>query len=174
MQQAAQEGAGRHDHAPRSDAAPVAERDAGDASVLDDQIRYLAFDEGQTGRGQDPAQRRFVVGRLVLLGARAANGRAPTAVEQPELDPAGVGEPAHLPAQGVDLADEMALGQAAYRRVARHPRHRVTTQRDHRGDAAHARRGQGGLAAGVPGSDHHDVEALLAHFPMQKVEKMRS
>src|SRR6202007_2476970 len=54
------------------------------------------------------------------LRPRPADGCALRAVEQAELDPGRVGEPAHHPVQGVDLPHEVALAQAADRRVAAH------------------------------------------------------
>ncbi len=109
-----------------------------------------------------------MVALLVLLRARAAHGRAAAAVEQPELDPAGVGDAAHRAAQGVDLADQVALAEPADGRVARHAGHRVRSQGDQRRAAAHPGGGQGGLAAGVAGPDHGDVEtpavcSVVAH-----------
>ena len=49
----------------------------------------------------------------VSLGARASHGGTPAAVQQPELDAARVGHPTHHPAESVDLADQVTLGQAA-------------------------------------------------------------
>jgi hypothetical protein len=45
--------------------------------------------------------------------------------EETELDAAGVGDLAHDAAEGVDLADEMALGDAADGGIAGHLRDQV-------------------------------------------------
>ena len=48
------------------------------------------------------------------------HGRALGAVEHAELDAGGVDDLAHLAAEGVDLADDLPLGDAADGRVAAH------------------------------------------------------
>ena len=50
------------------------------------------------------------VGLLVRLGARGLHGRAAAGVQKPELDHGCVDQPGHGTAQGVDLANEIALG----------------------------------------------------------------
>ena len=56
-----------------------------------------------------------------------------------------------------DLADKMALRDAAYGRVARHLRDQIEIQREQRRPPTHARRGHRGLAAGMPRAHDHDV-----------------
>ncbi len=56
----------------------------------------------------------------VGLGAGAAHGRALGAVEHAELDSGAVDGATHHAVQRIDLADQVALGQPADRRVARH------------------------------------------------------
>ncbi len=63
---------------------------------------------------------RLAVELAVGLGAGAADGRALAAVEHPELDAGAVDGPGHEPVEGVDLADQLALGEAADGRVAGH------------------------------------------------------
>ena len=63
---------------------------------------------------------RELVELLVRLGARRVHGRALGAVEHAELDAGGVDDLAHLAAEGVDLADDLPLGDAADGRVAAH------------------------------------------------------
>ena len=50
---------------------------------------------------------------LVGLGARRVHGRPLGAIEHAELDGAGVDALAHFAAEGVDLADNLPLGDAA-------------------------------------------------------------
>ena len=86
------------------------------------------------------------------------HGRPLGAVEHAELNAAGVDAPAHLAAQGVDLADDLPLGDAADGRVAAHLRHGVGVHGQQGGAQAQPRRGQGGLNAGVAGADDNHVE----------------
>ena len=94
---------------------------------------------------------------LVALGARAPNRGAARRVEQPELDADGVGHLAHNAAESVDFADQMSLGHAAHGGVAAHLGDEVEIHGDERGFQSHARRGHGGLAAGVSRAHHGDV-----------------
>jgi len=95
---------------------------------------------------------------LVALGAGAPDGGAAGGVEQAELDAAGVGDLAHDAAEGVDLADQMALGDAADGWVAGHLGDEVEVEREERCAQTHARGGGGGFAACVAGADDKDVE----------------
>ena len=63
--------------------------------------------------------------------------------------PQAVGDFAHDAAEGVDFADEMAFGYAAYGGVAGHLRDEVEVEGEEGGAQAHARGGGGGFAAGV-------------------------
>ena len=77
VEQPAQERPGRQDHGrgePARARRPGARPDA--RSVLDDQLRDLSLDERQVRAGADLGEHRAVVEVLVLLGARAAHGRA--------------------------------------------------------------------------------------------------
>ncbi len=90
---------------------------------------------------------------LVALRARRPHRRPAAGIQQPKLDADGVRDLAHHAAQRVDLANQMALGDSADRRIARHLRDQVQIHRDHRRlqaqTGARARR----FAAGVSGAD---------------------
>src|ERR1700722_20247000 len=62
----------------------------------------------------------YAVELLVALGAGRPDGGAAGGVEQTELDAGRVGDLAHDAAEGVDLADQVALGDAADGGVAAH------------------------------------------------------
>ena len=97
---------------------------------------------------------------LVGLRARRPDRRPAAAVEQLELDAGRVDRAAHQPAERIDLANEMALGGAADRRIARHVRDGVGRQRAQADVRAEARRRVRGFTAGVARADHDDVERL--------------
>ena len=105
-------------------------------------------------------------------GPRTAGPAA--AVEQAELDAARVREAAHRAAQRVDLADEVALGEAADRGIAGHPGDGVALQRHERGRAAHAGGGERGLAPAWPAPTTTTSGRVSFYFPMQNVLKIRS
>ena len=61
-------------------------------------------------------------------------------------------------AEGVDLAHEVALADAADRRIAAHRPERLDGLRKEERAPAHPGRGECGLGAGVAATDHDDVE----------------
>ena len=68
---------------------------------------------------------------------------------------------AHDAAEGVDLAHQVALGDASDGGVAGHLRDQVEIHGDHGGPQTHARASAGGFAPGVTGADDHDVVPLV-------------
>ncbi len=160
VDQAAQEGAGgEHDRA-RPEAAAVGRDDAGGGALFDDEVLDRGLDHLQVGRGADGGLHGGLVELAVGLGARALHGRALGAVEQAELDAGGVGHPAHQAVEGVDLAHQVALAEAADGRVARHLADGGEAVRDERRARPHARSRRRSLAAGMAAADHDDVERL--------------
>ena len=104
------------------------------------------------------------VGLAVGLGPGTPDRGAFAPVEEAVLDGRAVGDAGHLAAEGVDLADDLALGQAADGRVARHGGNRVGPQGDQGGGGPEACRRQGGLAPGVPAAYYNNIEGVLAHL----------
>ncbi len=74
-------------------------------------------------------------------------------VQQAELDADGVGDFAHDAAERVNLADEVAFGDASDGGVAGHLRDEVDVEGVEGGLEAHASAGDGGFAASVSGAD---------------------
>ena len=162
-----QERAGRQDDRPGRDRSPRlararrqcprlarrASRPAASSTIScrSDEVRLLL----------DEALDLELVGLLVGLGPGAVHGRALAAVEQAELDAGGVGDQAHRPAQGVDLADDLPLGDAADGRVAAHLADRVQAGREQGRLGAQSGGGQGRLGAGMAGADDDDIEIVL-------------
>ena len=108
----------------------------------------------EAGLGLEDFAHFYAVKLLVALGAGGPDGGAAGGVEQAELDADGVGDLAHDAAEGVDFADQMALGDAADGGVAAHLGDEVEVHGDEGGFEAHARGGHGGFAAGVAGADY--------------------
>ena len=83
-------------------------------------------------------------GRIELavgLGARTADGRTLAAIEHPELDAAGIGDPAHQAVERIDLADQMALAEPADGGIAGHRADGRKAMGDQRRPRAHPRSG---------------------------------
>ena len=161
MNDAAQERAGGDDDGAAGKGASVGELDAGDRAALENEAARFALDDRQAGGLSDQALHRQAVELAVRLGARTLNGGALAAIEDPELNPGGVGGARHQPVEGVDFAHEVALAEAADRGVAGHHADGVALLRHQRGARAEARRRRRGFAAGVAAADHDDV--IKAH-----------
>lgn len=98
------------------------------------------------------------IGLLVALRARRPDRWSARRVQQAKLNSDGVSHFAHDAAQRIDFADQMSLGYATHRWVARHLRDQVDIQRVERRLEAHACGGHRGLASGMAGADNNYVE----------------
>src|SRR5690606_30439866 len=93
------------------------------------------------GRAREGLPRMDPVPVLVDLKSGRAHRRPLAAVEHTAVDRTGVGRPSHEAAEGVDLLDEVAVGDASDRRIA------------------------GRLPDGVDAPGHDDHVARLAQHP---------
>src|SRR5580765_3692805 len=99
---------------------------------------------------------------LVHLRAGGPDSGPAAGIEKAKLNADSVGHFAHKAAEGIDFADEVALGNAADGRVAGHLRDEVEVHGDERSLQTHAGTGARGFAAGVAAADHYNV-ILLGH-----------
>ncbi len=146
--------------APGGKLPALAQPDAGDAAVRDDQLIRLTLDHAEIGSLPDRRLHGGGIKLPVRLGPRSADGRTLAAVQHPKLDPAGIGHATHQTIQGIDLANQMALAQTTDGRVAGHRADGRETM-GHQGSLrAHPRSRARGLAAGVAATDNDDVEGV--------------
>ena len=158
MDEPAEERAGGQHHPAGGDLAPIAEAKPGDsAAFVEQQILDRALDDIETFGFGEQFRHRRAVELAVGLGARAPHRRSLAAVQHAELDAGAVDRAAHHPVERIDLAHQMALGQPADRRVARHLADRVAAMGDQGGTRAEPSRSGGGLAAGMTAADHDDI-----------------
>ena len=99
---------------------------------------------------------RELVELLVRLRAQRMDGRALARVEHAELYAGLVRIDAHLAAERIELAHEMAFARAADRRVAGHQGNIIHRERRQKRSAADARSGQR-LHAGMASADDDDI-----------------
>ena len=168
MDQTAQEGSGRQNDGAAGQPPAVGKDDGRDPAVVEFEVLDLGLDDVQQILLGNRLLHGGGVELAVGLGARAANGGALAAVEQAELDAGGVRHPAHQAVERIDLADEMALAQAADRRIAGHRADLVGAQRHKRGARARAGGSTCCLAAGMAAADHHDI-VDFSHFSFRFV-----
>jgi hypothetical protein len=157
VHQRPEEGAGGDDDRLRLESRSVAEHRPSNRASLDDQRLDRALDEVEVRLRRENVLHGRGVQIAVTLRARALHGRTLGAVEDLELNPRAIRGLSHQPAEGVDLLDQVSLGQTTDRRVARHTTDGIAEHRDH-GDAgtaagADARR----LSSGVSAADDQDV-----------------
>ena len=94
----------------------------------------------------------------VGLGARTAHGRAFAAVQDTELDAAGVGNAAHEAVESVDFPHQMAFAEPANGRIAGHGADGRESVRHQGRFRAHTGAGSRGFTAGMAAADDDDVE----------------
>ena len=162
VNEAVEEGPGAHDHGPgpnllagpgdrSKDAARLHEKGLGDALAQLDARGALHH-----------ATHLDLVGALVGLGSRGPHRRPAASVQHLELDAGPVDDPAHRAAERIDLAHQLALGQAADRGIAGHLGDGVEIAGQQHGIAAHPGGRERGFAARVARADDENV-TVVAH-----------
>ncbi len=160
MDQSAQKGPGRDDDGAGRELPPLAQSNARDPAVRDDQLVRLAFDHTEIGGLPDRGLHGRGVKLAIGLSPRSPDSRTLAAVQHPELDAAGIGDPAHQTVEGIDLADQMTFAESADRGIAGHRADGRKTMGDEGGPGTHPRSGARGFAAGMAAADHDDVEGI--------------
>ena len=180
VHEAVEKGARRHHDGRRRE--PLAAGRAARRFQLDAAHRAAAHEQAAHA-AEDPRDPLFAAQRirdpravapLVGLRPRRPHGRAAAAVQQLELDAGGVDGLAHQAAERVDLPDEVPLGRAADRGIARHVRDGRGGRRAQPHAASHPGRGAGRLHAGVPGPDDDDVEPLVHSGSLRLTSRCRT
>ncbi len=125
--------------------------------IANQELGHLSLLDLEVGLGLEDGTHLEAVGLLVTLGARRPDGGAARGVEETELDADGVGNLSHDAAEGVDLTDDVSLGDASDGGIAGHLRDEVGVDGEQGGTQSHARGGHGGFTAGMSGSNYGDV-----------------
>ncbi len=157
MNEALQERAGSQDDRRRLEDFADLRLDAAHRAVLDDQALDARLPHLQVRRALEHALAARAIGGLVGLRATGANRGTLARVQEAKLDSGLVHRQAHLAAERVDLAHQMALADTANRRVAGHLADMVEIEREHQRARAHPRRGQRSFDTGVAGADYDNV-----------------
>ena len=160
MEQAAHEGARGNDHGLGLVDHAQAGADAGHLVVRHQNLGGVALVQVEVGLVFNQPLHAELVSLLVALRTRRLHRRPFAGVEHAKLDAGGVGVQAHDPTQSVDLAHDVALGQAADRRIAGHLGDGVEVLRQNGGLAAEPGRRQGRLHPGMAGAADDDIVVL--------------
>src|SRR5262249_52291587 len=130
-------------------------RDAG-ASAVDRQVVDGLLKEREVRLVFEPPADRSLIENPIGLRASRPNRGTFARIERPKLDAGLVGRDRHCAAERVDLLHEMALADAADRRVARHLAERLDAVSEQQRLAAHPRAGKRSLGAGMTATnDYH-------------------
>src|SRR5579864_1602230 len=135
--------------------------DAANFPRLDDQALDARLANRQVGRRLEHTFHPRAIRGLVGLRAMGADGGTFAGIEQAELNPGFVNRDAHLAAQRVHLAYEMALADSADRGITRHLSDVVEVERQHERLRAHTRGGERSLDPRMPGPDD---DYVVDHF----------
>ena len=119
---ATQECAGGDDDGVRCEPPPIASLDATDpsAALIEEQVCDHALRELEGRELLEQKSNRALVQGAVRLRARGPDGGTLRAIQHPELDCRAIGGATHDTAEGVDLADDGTLCDAADRGIAAH------------------------------------------------------
>src|SRR5271170_1178736 len=131
--------------------------DAAHDAVLDDQALDAGLAHLQIRCALEHALAAGAVCGLVGLGAARADGGALARVQKAKLNTGLVGGEAHLAAERIYLAHQVALANPAYGRVAGHLADMVEVEREHQGARAHSSGGERSFHSGMAGADYNDV-----------------
>jgi hypothetical protein len=176
MDHTAQERPCCQDNGASGETASIGETDAANMAIRKEQIGHLALDDREMRRFSKLPLHLSTIDGAVALSARRLDSRAAASIEDAKMDADSIGDDAHEAAKSINLAHEVALGDAANSRIARHLGDCVHREGDERCAATHAGGCMSGLASGVPAADDDHVKVVIeirsSHFPMQKVEKI--
>ena len=126
--------------------------------ALDDEVVAGLREDGQMRLIFQTRADRLLVQHAVGLGARGAHGRTFRGVEDAELDAGFVGGCRHGAAQRIDFTHQVALADAADRRVAAHRAEGVEIVRQQERVRTRPRCGQRSLGTGVTTADNDDIK----------------
>jgi hypothetical protein len=157
VDQATHESAGGQNDRPAGKADTRPGVDAKDDPVLDMKAGHLGLLQVKVHLTLQDMLHPEAILLLVGLGPGGAHRRSLPHVENAELDAGGVDVLAHLPPQGIDLLDQVPLGQSSDGRITRHQRYGIQVDGQEECGAPHPGGGKGRLAAGMPGPHHDDV-----------------
>ena len=138
-------------------------------TIFDQQIVHRLLEQGEIRLGfERPADERAIQ-RSIDLRAGRANRRPLSGIEGAELNAAMIRRDRHGAPKRVDLANQVALADAADGGVAAHLPERLDALREQQGAGAEPRRGERRLGAGVAATDDNNfIRLLMQDHPVPK------
>ena len=158
MHPAVEKGAGRQHHGTGTETNTGLAHHAGHAAPVDEDVVHRLLKQPKIRLLLEPAADRRAIQHAISLRAGGAHRLALARVEDAKLDAGLVGGCCHRTAQRVDLLDQMALADAADRRIATHLPQRFEAVRQQQRAAAHAGGRERGFGAGMAAADDDEIE----------------
>ena len=155
VDQAVEEGAGGDDDGTAQKNIPIGATHTGHPGSFGQQLFHRSLANREALLPLHPLPHASAIAEHVRLATAPLDGGTLGTIEHAELDAGRVGHQTHGPAEGVDLLDQIALGQSTDGRIARHVSHRLHGHRHHEGLAAHPCRRQSRLTPRMA-APHHD------------------
>jgi hypothetical protein len=135
--------------------------------VLDNKVGDLTFQDGETVNGLKFCLHRLSIELAISLRTRALHRWSFSAVKQPKLNTRSIGNTTHQTVERIHFANQMALAQTAYRRIAAHHPNSISTKCDQSSTSAHASGSRSRFATSVTTSHNNNIKRdLRTHFSL--------
>ena len=158
MDQAGKESPGGQHDGPRAELNPELGGDPGGTITLEQDVVDRLLEEPEVWLVLQAAADRLPIEGAVGLRAGGANRGPLRGVQGAKLDAGLVRGDGHRAVQRIDFLDQVALADAADRRVAGHLAERLDAMGQQQGPAAQPRRSERGFGPGMAAADDDDVE----------------
>jgi hypothetical protein len=147
---------GEHDSARPEDLS-VFGHHALNTAILNKKIAYRRRTNVQVGRLRQRRRNRFAVEGAVDLGAWTSDRRALGPIQETKLDTRGVGGAPHDSIESVDLPNEVAFAEPAYRGIAGHFPDGLKAVREKKRARARAPSRARRFATGMPAANNNHI-----------------
>ena len=161
MQFTAEEGAGGENNPRRPEGQPHLGDCTSHPPIFYQQVINWLLEYRQIGLGLQYFANGVLVQYPVCLGPGGPHRRPFTLVQHPKLDAGPVCGPRHGAAQSIHFLYQVAFTDATNGGITGHLAQGIDTVSQQQGTAAHTRRSQAGLGAGMATTDNDDIKLLL-------------
>ena len=168
MNSATKESARGQHHTTRLDPLPFSRDDAAHNVLIYQEIRHRLLHYMQTGLVPQVSHNGLSIQMPIRLGPGCAHRWTLAGVQYTELNSGGIDGLRHDAAERIHFLDDMALANAAYRRITRHLADGIEPVRDQQCASACASRGQRRFCARVSTPNYEDINwSICWHFVKQ-------
>jgi hypothetical protein len=131
--------------------------DSTDFSIFNQKLIYCSLPNIEVALKLQYRLHLFPVEITIVLGSRTLNSKTLSGVKPPELNAGPIRILGHLTSQGIDLFNEVTLGQSPDSGITAHDRNVVQIHGEEQSGMSHTGGGQRGLTSGVAPSHNNDI-----------------